>query len=168
MNPIASQCGAVSEVSSPLVGSPGYRSRFGHYSYYCNGAYHTGAIDLTVGRASFTYSILSYVTWQYPDYMGNVTESPVTTGGSIPMSETYDGPYNVAYNTQAISVTIEHGNDGAVLGTQTIPAYGLWIYQAGQRPDYPAGVYVFTIDVPSPCVQRVQVVVDQGQTGITH
>jgi hypothetical protein len=164
----------VVETSGQLVGSPGYRSQFGIFEYACNGVWHNNAIDITVGRTSLTsYARLASVPWQYPDYMSTVTQSPATVNSAgfgyvIPLVEGLDGPYNVAYNSAAIDVSIRHGNNNAELFRATIPSNGLAIYQAGQIPSYPAGAYVFTLDIPAPCAQRAQVVIDQGLTHVTH
>jgi len=94
----------------------------------------------------------------------------LTVAPRMKLTEAMDGPYHVLYNAGPLPYTsgvcvksTDPFNPGCT--PAAIPVYGTWIYAPNERPDYPAGVQIITIDPQSPdptkgaCNQRVQFVV---------
>jgi hypothetical protein len=59
-----------------------------------------------------------------------------------------DGPYHIAYNTrQTVACFVrENTVQGDCSNRVGIAPYGIWIYAAGERADYPRGLAVITMD----------------------
>jgi hypothetical protein len=151
MNPIAASCGHGSVESSQGA---------------LTGAYTVGPVQGTWG-SPYRCPLQSIFTpaWQFAGVPDTIASTPAktqfdlrsssfTSVGNVTMSsaqfflvEAMDGPYHVLYNDSSF---VGYINDAAhPTGTSlqvSVPPYGIWIYAAHERSDYPQGVEVITFD----------------------
>ena len=160
VNPIAYGCSLEKTEGAVANGFvQGGRLLHPAYNYLCDGQLNTfDTTASTTGFVSGTLSIWSTkflpVAWANP-LPTRVSLKAKSSFTDLAMTPAMDGPYHVLYNAGA---SVQYG---LVSGSQPtgdpnlepviIPAYGIWIYAPGERPDYPQGAEVVTWD-PDPSV----------------
>lgn len=177
MNPIAASCAGVEKATGALRIVVGPIS-VALGSYTCAGDFPGNPWD------GLTWNLTTKCNTSYSPFLGEpwqtsfLSTTAHPTGAqmslwspAIPMHPAMDGPYSVLYNTvSSIAYLVDGTNSASPNSTDLpveIPAFGIWIYSSGERPDYPEGVEVITIDphyTPTPdpkdgrCISRKQFV----------
>ena len=155
MNPIAYGCGLESKQGAIAGGFKTTETVRYLGSYICSNQpflYDLAADmytkkDLFTASGTFWETHFNALVWANPG-PGRFSLKPRTYLSNIYMVEAMDGPYHVLYNPSPVT------NYGLVQAPDldpnvrpiTIPAYGIWIYAPNERPDYPNGAEVVTID----------------------
>ncbi len=181
LNPLASSCTNVESVQSAVFGPPDFTNNKLSYwgqpsTYDCSGPGGTIAhypLDTTkMGGNLHVWKEASTGLWkgraEAISFVGTGITASLSVAPLLQFDNAMDGSYHVAYNggpwgyTENVCIhTWWH--PACMLGS--IPPYGFWLYAKGERPDYPNGVQIVTIDAvhPSPadgaCNGRMQFVV---------
>lgn len=159
-------CGAVTP-DEPVEKTTG-AVRYGYSSYvnyhvatnfHCTTPWLTGS-NFQFGIAIRVHPLVPAWGWPYSsatygvEFFADNNESLSMYMTTLPMVEIMDGPYHVLVNEWVTGAgmwphPISTGTP--VTGEWTtypvsIPAYGLWIYAANERADYPNGVAVLVLD----------------------
>ena len=151
MNPIAKSCGGTVEsvkgaltgawTVGPVRGPWGAPFRCPLQPFFTP-AWQFAGVPNTIATTP-AQTRLDLIPESYNGTYGNVT----LTMSQQFLTEAMDGPYHVLYNTSQLLGYINNaahptGQSLKVL----IPAYGIWIYAAHERSDYPQGAEVITFD----------------------
>jgi hypothetical protein len=161
MNPIAYGCNLESTQGAVADGF-NTASTFRNFdSYVCDGFLSTLAATIKTDKNLMIFGVHYWeteflpVNWANPLPTRNSFKSR-TANVEQGMTAAMDGPYHVLYNPNSWFpvglVTSAAGNPN--LKPVIIPPYGVWIYAPNERPDYPNGVEVVTMD-PDPSVPFV-------------
>jgi hypothetical protein len=116
------------------------------YQYTCPGNPTPFVMRLTPDVAVSSPLVATTVQLDSSSYRAAGTTS--LAGFTEALTNGMDGPYHVAYTThQTVACFVrENTVQGDCSNLVTIPPYGIWIYAAGERPDYPRGVAAVVMD----------------------
>jgi hypothetical protein len=153
MNPIAHGC-SLESVQGPLTGGFKTNQVFLQpvQEYLCNGAVNAFSGVLQVGP----FTLFGQQFWE-ANFMPVNWANPLNSRNSLKwrtsnqlqgLVPAMDGPFHVLYNPTSFFpiglVTSANGDPN--LKPVIIPPYGLWIYAPNERPDYPNGATIVTLD----------------------